>query len=303
MQLTNYLAPEHLLLQVPVSDKYELLDRMVDSICKSPVMETSGLNVESARRAVRAREEERSTALGGGVALPHARLPRFKGLGLAVAVPEKPIDFGDGEMVSIVCMVLASQERPTVCLKVMAQLTRFFGNGVRDQFAAMTDPQEALALMSGSNLSIDIPVVARDIMEKPGDSVSAEMPLTDVSRLMFEKHLETVPVVDEQQRILGEITCNRLFRFGLPDFFHQLKSVSFIAEFDPFEKYFAEESRACARDLMRTDNSLRAPDSTLLEIIFDLAVKRYPQVYIVDADGSWVGTIDRTTVLNNVISF
>lgn len=303
MQLTNYLVPEHLLLNIPVSDKYELLDRMVDTVCSSSVLENSGIDAAVARKAVRVREEERSTALGGGVALPHARISGFEGVGLAVATPEQPIDFGDGRQVSIVCLVLAPQERPTVCLKVMAQLTRFFGNGFREKFMEMSDPWQAWKLLKESRLSIDIPVVARDIMESPRESVTEDMPLTQVSRLMFKKHLEAVPVVDSEQKILGEITCNRLFRFGLPDFFHQLKSVSFISEFDPFEKYFAEESRACARDLMRTENALRTPDSTILEIVFDLAVKRYPQVYIVNPDGKWIGTIDRTTVLNNVINF
>ncbi|MGE4489149.1 MAG: PTS sugar transporter subunit IIA [Kiritimatiellales bacterium] len=302
MQLTNYLVPDHLLMQVSVNDKYELLDRMVEAVCKSELMERSGLELDPARQAVRTREEERSTALGGGVALPHARLPGFKGLGLAVATLEKPLDFGDGELVSIVCLVLAPQERPTVCLKVMSQLTRFFSTA-REEFAAITDPWAAWKLLQESNLSIDIPVYARDIMEKPGLSVPKDMSLTEVTRLMFTNHLETVPVVDGEGKICGEITCNRLFRFGLPDFFRQLKSVSFISEFDPFEKYFAEESRACARDLMLAETAMRQPDSTLLEIVFDLAVKRYPQVYITDSSGRWVGSINRITVLNNVISF
>ena len=100
MQLTNYLIPEHLLMRVKADDKYELLDLMVDRVCHSDLMTNSGLDLDAAREAVHARERERSTALGGGFALPHARLPSFKGLGLAVATLETPMDFGGGEMVT-----------------------------------------------------------------------------------------------------------------------------------------------------------------------------------------------------------
>ncbi len=39
------------------------------------------------------------------------------------------------------------------------------------------------------------------------------------------------------------------------------------------------------------------------ELVFDLAVKYYPQVYVIDAAGCWIGSINRSTVLNNVINF
>lgn len=303
MQLTNYLTPEHLLLKGAAADKYELLSRMVDIVCRSPLLERANLDPDNVRDAVFAREKERSTALGEGVALPHARIPGFKGVGLAIATMDPPLDFGDGELVTIVCLVLAPQEQPTISLKVLSQLTRFFSQTDRDKFIQLSSPEEAWEILSKSDLSLNIPVYAKDIMEPPGPSVSSDMPLAQVTRLMFEHHLEAIPVIDENKCILGEITCNRLFRFGLPDFFRQLKSVSFISEFDPFEKYFAEESKAKAGDLMHPDTALHAPDATLLEVIFDLAVKHFPQIYVIDKEGRWLGSINRSTVLNNVIRF
>ena len=303
MQLTHHLIPEHLLIGVSVSDKYELLDLLVDTVCTSPIMTRANLKSDTVRQAVRTREHERSTALGHGIALPHARLPQFKGVGLAIATLREPLDFGDGEMVSIACLVLAPQERPTVFLKVLSQLTRCFGTGICQQFIDAPSQSAAWQLLCDSNLSLDIPICARDIMEPPGEAVDGDMPLTQVTQVMFKNHLEAIPVVNDQRRIEGEITCNRLFRFGLPDFFRQLKSVSFIPEFDPFEKYFSAESRAQARDVMLPDVALHPPESTLLEVVFDLAVKHYPQVYVIDAAGCWIGSINRSTVLNNVINF
>lgn len=304
MKITNYLTPSHLLHNVSATDKYELLERLVHAVCQSPLLARSKIDEQQAQLAVREREEENSTALGEDIALPHARLPNFDGVGIAIATLAEPLDFGDGAKASIVCLVLAPQEQPTICLKVMAQLTKFFAQeNLRRDFYKASGSEAALELLKQGDMSIDIPVYAKDIMEKPRDSVRKDTPLTEVTRYMYRNHLEVLPVVDEGNRILGEITCNRLFRFGLPDFFQQLKSVSFISEFDPFEKYFEEEAHSRACDLMQAEVSERPLNATLLEIVFDLAVKRYPQVYVVDAEGRWVGVINRATVLNKVISF
>jgi CBS-domain-containing membrane protein len=119
---------------------------------------------------------------------------------------------------------------------------------------------------------------------------------------MFKERINVIPVVDDKQRIVGDITTSRLFRFGLPDFFTKLKSVSFIAEFDPFEKYFESESGASARDVMATANIV-GPEHTILEIVFDLAVRKAPKLYVQDEKQRWIGVVDHSTVLDNVINF
>ena len=160
-----------------------------------------------------------------------------------------------------------------------------------------------MANLASSRLALDIPVTVQDIMTPPGVSVPVDMPLRMVSRRMHEENLAVMPVVDLQGRLVGEITCDSLFRFGLPDFFSQLKSVSFIREFDPFEKYFQEEAHSLADRLMNAGLCRMEPDATLMEAIFALAVKKVTQVYVVNPEGQWVGTVDRDDVLANVLNW
>jgi predicted transcriptional regulator len=86
----------------------------------------------------------------------------------------------------------------------------------------------------------------------------------------------------------------------MPDFFGQLKTVSFISEFDPFERYFKAEAEATAEDVMSRDFAAMPETATLLEIVFELAVRRRPKVYVV-RDGKRVGIIDRIRVLDRVL--
>jgi PTS system nitrogen regulatory IIA component len=305
MQLTNVLDVDQLLMPEEPLDKDQLLTRMVDALARSRLQRTNpGLSAATLKAAILAREAERATVMGRGLAFPHARIGGFAGLGIAIAVLKESIDFGNSEKVNLVCLMIAPENAPMLTLGAMARLTQFFRDPAHRQLLLEArDPADALKKLSESKLSLDITVTVQDIMTPTGTAVPLEMPLRRVSRLMHEENLNVVPVVDAQGALAGEITCDSLFEFGLPDFFHQLKSVSFIREFDPFEKYFTEEAHSDAKRLMKPGICKMPPDATLMEAIFALAVKKVTQIYVVTPEGKWVGTVDRDDVLDNVLNW
>lgn len=305
MQLTNVLEADQILMPVGPVDKDGLLTRMVEALATSRLQRTNpGLSAGAMKAAIVAREAQRVTVMGRGLAFPHARMSGFTGLGIALAILKDPIDFGNTEKVNIVCLMVAPENAPMLTLGAMARLTQFFRDPEHRRLVLeAADPADALKKLTESKLALDVTVTVQDIMTAPGVSVALELPLRRVSRLMHDENTDVVPVVDEHGALAGEITCNALFDFGLPDFFHQLKSVSFIREFDPFEKYFAKEAHSDARQLMKTDICRMPPDATLMEAIFALAVKKVTQIYVVTPEGKWVGTVDRDDVLDNVLNW
>jgi PTS system nitrogen regulatory IIA component len=305
MQLTNVMEADQILMPDEPLDKDALLTRMVEALARSRLQRTNpGVSAATMKAAVLAREAQRATVMGRGLAFPHARIGGFTGLGIALAILKAPIDFGNSEQVNLVCLMVAPESAPMLTLGAMARLTQFFRDPAHRQLLLdARDPADALKKLSESKLALDITVTVQDIMTAPGVSVALDMPLRRVSRLMHDENLDVVPVVDRSGALAGEITCDNLFEFGLPDFFHQLKSVSFIREFDPFEKYFTEEAHSDARRLMKTALCKMPPDATLMEAIFALAVKKVTQIYVVDPEGQWVGTVDRDDVLDNVLNW
>ncbi len=306
MNLLKCLSSAQILLQVDVTDQNDLFRRMVQVIATADYLQKNPrVTAESIYQAVLAREAQRSTAIGCGMALPHARMDDVETLGLAIATLKNPMSFSsDSDPVQLVFMVITPSGKPTISLQVMSGMLRCFsGDVLRTSFCSLQNSEFAYQHLCGLNLRIDTPICARDIMRQPGNFVHPDTSLKEVARLMFEKQLDVLPVLDAEKRLVGEITTNRLFRFGLPEFFQKLQSVSFIAEFDPFEKYFAAEAHSKASDLMSKEFGAVAPDHTMLEVVFDLAVKRYPQLYIIDEDQRWIGTIERSTVLDKVINF
>lgn len=306
MQLTNHLDASQILVGCDESDTRRLIDKMVDVLLSPGVRKLNpAIDKKRLSEAICSRETERPTTTGKGLAFPHARIEGFSGIGISLAIMKQPVDFGgDGNSVRLVCLIVVPQDAPMTTLKVMARIAQFFRNEAnRNALLSASSGAEVVSLLASGELSLDIPVTARDIMVSPSAFVRTETPLREVARTMHARRLQAMAVVDDQGKLVGEITADGLFQFGLPEFFQHLKSVSFISEFDPFEKYFEREAQSTAEQLMGTKICRMRPEATLLEIVFALAVQRFAQVYVVDADDRWVGMIDRAAVLNNVINW
>ena len=307
MHFIQLINEKKLLLRLHQPDKTGLLKKMVDAICTpSFLFRYPAYTAEILLEAILAREAERTTVVGEGVAFPHARLPGFHGVEVVLATLDEPIDFdgGESEPVNIVCMVLTPRTTPTASLKIMAGLTRgLVDPAYRKEMVAASDPAVVVDMLSSCDVELEIPICGTDLMQPSRLNIHPDTPVSEIALQFFEQHLDAAPVVDDGGRIVGEVTTNRMFRFGLPPFFHQLKSVSFISAYDPFEKYFMAEDNLTAADIMLEKVARHHPDSTVLEIVFDLAVQRYPLVYIVDDDERLLGVVDRSSVLQNIINF
>jgi PTS system nitrogen regulatory IIA component len=306
MQLTNHLDVDQILICKEETGKEHLLERMVGALLSARLRRLNpGLDVETLHQAVLGREAERPTVMGNGLAFPHARVKGFHGIGIALAILRQPVDFGGGAAdVRVVCMIVVPQEAPMVTLKVMSRMAQFFHDADNRNALLVADTSEAVnALLESGGLSLDIPVTARDVMVSGVLTVANDTPLRQVARVMHAHRLNVIAVTDKTGALLGEITTDGLFQFGLPEFFQHLKSVSFISEFDPFEKYFEREAHSVAEQLMSTEVCRMPADATILEIVFALAVKQRPQIYVVDGGKKWIGTVDRAAVLNNVINW
>ena len=305
VHLENYLSEEFILPDIVAKHKWNLIEIMADTISRAPaVRDNPALTKEVVLNAILEREQQMSTGMGNGFAFPHARLEGLNTVAICLATLNEAIDYEalDGQKVHTACMVLAPSTRPTMALKVMAEISRLFSSRETELFLAETDdPKKIYAYIAAKQLVVDAPITAGEIMRPTLFSVNPSTPLRQVAAMMSKHQAHATAVVDAAGKLVGQITCDHLFNFGVPEFFRQLKSVSFIEEFDPFEKYFQDESGAVAGDLM-TSNFAAVPVGTMmLEIVFLLTVKKHSKVYVV-SDGTLVGEIDKTSVLDRVIN-
>jgi mannitol/fructose-specific phosphotransferase system IIA component (Ntr-type) len=131
---------DHDVVKVPLEafDKEEAIAELVEVLVRAGKISDR----DEAEQALYEREAKGSTGIGGGVAIPHAKLPDLSGVVLAVGVSPDGIEFDstDGEPVYLVFLVLAETENPGPNVAVLADIGGLMQvPGVYDQIIASRD--------------------------------------------------------------------------------------------------------------------------------------------------------------------
>jgi PTS system nitrogen regulatory IIA component len=125
MKISDFLSPENSSANVRVSDKTTLLKELCARAATSLNMEADAL-----LRAVVKREELGSTGVGGGIAIPHARVEGVQRPFGLFARLGKPIDYDavDDRPVDIAFMLLLPSIPAGEQLNALASVTRKLRN-------------------------------------------------------------------------------------------------------------------------------------------------------------------------------
>ncbi len=121
MKIRDLLAAESIQLSGTAAGKQNALDEMVDLMAKSGKIN----DVETYRKGVYAREEESTTGIGEGIAIPHCKSDAVDRPGLAAMVLPDGVDFDslDGEKVDLIFLIAAPNTKENVHLDVLSKLS------------------------------------------------------------------------------------------------------------------------------------------------------------------------------------
>ncbi len=120
---SDYLKPHQVVFDLKSKDKVEAIEELLDVLAKQKVIDNKKLILTR----VIDRENLVSTAIGFGVALPHARVDAGGEIAVAVGRSEKGIDFDahDGQKVHLIILVVWNPTLPGLFNHLFAGLARF----------------------------------------------------------------------------------------------------------------------------------------------------------------------------------
>ena len=121
MRITDLLDKRSVSLDAVPADKKATLDMAVELMAKSGKL----MDVEQYRAQVYAREEESTTGIGEGIAIPHGKCDAVKTPGLAAMVIKNGVDYDslDGEPVTLLFLIAAPNTKDNVHLDVLSKLS------------------------------------------------------------------------------------------------------------------------------------------------------------------------------------
>ena len=162
MRITDLLDARSILLDASPKSKSEALDQIVDLMVKSEKINDK----EAYRKQVYAREEESTTGIGEGIAIPHGKCDAVTKPGLAAMVVKDGVDFDslDGEPVTLMFLIALAFLIDGLCVDMNALSAADRGN-----FGTITPVAAQLKTIGNLAFGLMLPVLAGYIGEAIGD--------------------------------------------------------------------------------------------------------------------------------------
>lgn len=146
MKIADLLAKESIDLQAKVGSKTEALEHLVALMAKSGKLADEA----EYKRCVLAREEEGSTGIGEGIAIPHAKTNAVKAPGLAAMIVSEGVDFAslDDQPAKLFFLIAAPDTEDNVHLDVLSRLsTLLMDEEFTTALYAAKSPKEFLSII------------------------------------------------------------------------------------------------------------------------------------------------------------
>ena len=152
MRITELLKMESIELGVKVSSKEEAIDRLV------ALMNAGGRlrSMAGYKEGILAREALGSTAIGEGIAIPHAKVEAVKEPGLAAMVVPEGVDYEafDGSLANLIFMIAAPAEGADVHLEALSRLSTLLMNpGFKEGLLAASSKEEFLKVIDEAEVA------------------------------------------------------------------------------------------------------------------------------------------------------
>ncbi|MET3589044.1 PTS system nitrogen regulatory IIA component [Bartonella silvatica] len=121
MNLIELIAPEAIIPALKANSKKQVLQALAEKAAK-----LTGLSERVIFDIILQREKLGSTGLGGGIAIPHGKLPDINRIIGIFARLESPVDFEalDDEPIDLVFLLLAPENAGADHLKALSQIAR-----------------------------------------------------------------------------------------------------------------------------------------------------------------------------------
>jgi len=306
MKLSSYLDPAFIYTGLEAETKDELVKNILDRIS---VKDKSVASMkDTIFKSIMAREEEISTCLGMGIAIPHARIDGFDDFLISIATVKKPIpcqvaSLNQEDDVKVFILIASEVLRNKRMLKVMSGIMKMATKTpqVLEDIKKATDPAKIFQLIKNAEIEIDGKITAEDVLTPDLHPVLPTETLEEVAKRLIVEGRAGLPVVGKNGKFLGEITERELIEFGMPKYTSVMQDLSFLTVGEPFEEYLLNEKTATIEDIYRSKDVLIVDrKESIMEICFLMVNKGKTRLYVVE-NGHYFGMILRSDIIKKVL--
>jgi len=303
MKLSSYLDPRFIFVNLSAETKEDAIRQIIEKTAEED--EAFSQQRPQIETLVLEREQSISTAMGKGLAIPHARVAGYDDVIVAIGIlaREIPCELASKEQgtLKMLFLIVAQQTKNQLILQLMAAIIKLTEN--RELFDAICREHDADTIYSEikkARIQLKAGITAEDIMNPTTVPARLDNTLGEIVRRLVVEGLVGLPVVDEQNQLVGEITERELIQFGLPKYASVMKNLSFMTSSEPFENYFQHEHSVTVKELYRANPITIDRNASIMEISFIMVNQGNTRLYVVD-QGRYLGMIVRSDIIRKVL--
>lgn len=307
MKFSSYLDSKLIFTGVKGSSIQEIIEEMVERVaaCEKNV----NLRKEDITKSIIKREEEVSTAIGYGIAIPHARIEKFNDFIVAIGVLETPFEANIGgttlkDQTQLIFLIISDVLKNKNILKIMSAVSKLVrkNKNITNEIKSLKDPKSILETIKAQDIEIGNKITAEDVLSPDITPATPESTLEDIAKRFIIEHKSGLPVVDKDGNFLGEITEKELIAFGMPQYLSLMKDLNFLTVGEPFEEYLLNEKTTTINEIYRPKDDLIIIDkkAPIMEICLLMVNKGVTRLYVVE-DGKYIGLVKRSNIIKKVL--
>lgn len=304
MRLQDVVEQQHCIVPLSAQTVREATERLAERLVGSGgvIAEANRLNA-----VIRNAWPEDMVSVGEHAFLPHFRTEAARRLATAVGVSLTPIRWekDPNRSARIVILIVAPPREAPIYLQVVGAFARLLSDPatVLAMLAAKT-PEQLVQIGALQNVELPTHLAVRDLMTPQVLSARPDQTLGDVARMMMDKDVRALPVVDDNGSLVGMVTHRELLKYLIPDYLQRTKSGKFRAM--PASLASTHHSSGDPRGLPVKDVMSRAvlclsEDQTLTDVaslMNNKDVDRFPVV----REGIVVGFLTRADLIRRLVA-
>lgn len=299
MRLANLLSEDLVNPQLKARTKEEAIAELLTMVeAKYPA-----LDFDAIYRAVLERENIEDTSYGRGIAFPHARTDSVEEMFVAVGISPNGLEdkTPDNQPLKMICLMLTPSNIAKLYLQTLSALAVFARTPENiEKVARATTAGTIIDAIWESGVTVEKEITAKDLMHRDVISVHPEDTLKRVANLMFRNRLSALAVVDEDNRLMGQITDRDLIRAALPDFKTLISNLNYSLDVEPFEELLKKEDKILVTQLYTRDHEVVSPDTRIVEVAAMMLFKDLRRVFVVENE-RLLGILLRKDIVNMII--
>jgi len=303
VKLKDVVDAQHVVVPLAAQTVKEATERLAERLIATGAVGEGEANRLNA--VIRNAWPEDMVSVGEHAFLPHFRTEAVRKLVTAVGISTTPIRWEKDPHRSarIVILIVAPPRETPTYLQVVGGFARI-----------LSDPETVLALLAattpeqvaqiGALDAVELPshLTVRDLMTPDVLAARPDQSLGDIARLMIEKDVRAIPVVDEGGALVGMVTHRELLRYLIPDYLQKTKSGEFRAVSKTQLQRGSSDPRALpVKDVMARAVLCLSEDQTLSDVanlMNNKDVDRFPVV----REGVVVGFLTRADLIRRLVA-